>query len=177
MSKRAEILSLANRELQEKGVGSLSFRELAAKLGIKSSSVHYYFPQKDDLIDALAEDYAHNVFEAVKARTEKLASGKPRLIALMDIIHENIQNRVCTAGILAVESAYVSDTTRATIGRFFENLLAWIKSELKALGKSEKETQILGPVILTSIEGSLMLDSLETQSRYLNKLRDYIASL
>lgn len=177
MGKREEILELANRELQEKGVGSLSFRELAAKLGIKSSSVHYYFPQKDDLIEAVARDYAANMLKILPERTDKLAAGKPRLMALLDLIHEYIENRFCTAGILAVESAHISDAAKTTVANFFSDLQNWIQQQLKAMDKDSKEVQTLGAVILTSIEGCLMLDSLGAKSGYLEQLRNFIKIL
>ena len=35
--------------VQKAGLSHLSFRTLASDAGIKSSSVHYYFPEKTDL--------------------------------------------------------------------------------------------------------------------------------
>lgn len=177
MSKRAEILQLANLELQQKGVASLSFRELAAKLGIKSSSVHYYFAQKDDLIEALIDDYSKQTLQAADTSTQTLRPGKERLLALVDLIQEKLQNRQCTAGILAAESAQISEKARAAISAFFQQLERWLINELKAMGKKEAESRVLARVILTSVEGSLMIGSVEADKSYLQNLRKFIAGL
>ncbi|AFM12384.1 TetR/AcrR family transcriptional regulator [Turneriella parva] len=177
MGKKTEILTLANRELQEKGVSSLSFRELAAKLGIKSSSVHYYFAHKDDLIEAVADQYGKSMFAAIEADTAKLKPGKARLLKLFDLIESNLENRHCTAGILAAESSQISDEAKALVARFFVDLSEWLRRQLVALGKSEKQSQVLATVILSSIEGCLMMDSLNNKPDYLRDLREFVKSL
>ncbi len=177
MGKKEEILTLANRELQEKGVSSLSFRELAARLGIKSSSVHYYFPQKDDLIEEVARNYAAAMFTAIREQTEKLKPGKARLLKVFDLIEDNLEDRQCTAGILAAESAQISDTAKTIIVNFFSALGDWLRVEIMALGKTNKEAKILSTVILSSIEGCLMIDSLSKKTHYLKELRDFVQGL
>lgn len=177
MSKKEEILTLANRELQEKGVASLSFRELAAKLGIKSSSVHYYFPQKDDLIEAVIAAYSEQTIKATYEKTQALKPGRDRLMALVDLVRENLQDRQCTAGILAAESAQVSKKARSAISVFFGRLEDWIVGELKAMGKKETEARILGRVILTAVEGALMIGSVDANPDYLESLKKFISDL
>src|SRR5690606_12101791 len=66
-----------------------------------------------------------------------------------------------TAGILAAESARISPAARLAVQDFFERLHAWIEAQLLDLGKSKKESRTLSAVILTSIEGSLLIDSIE----------------
>lgn len=177
MGKKEEILVLANRELQEKGVSSLSFRELAARLGIKSSSVHYYFPQKDDLIEEVARNYSATMFTVMKEKTSLLAPGRARLLKLFDLIAENLDTRQCTAGILAAESAQISDAAKKIIADFFTALGDWIRREIEAVGKTERESRMLATVILSSIEGSLMIDSLSKKTHYLKELREFVKNL
>lgn len=177
MSKRAEILQLANSELQQKGVASLSFRELAAKLGIKSSSVHYYFPQKDDLVEAVMVEYHKATLAAVYEGTKDLEPGKPRLLALIDLIHKNLKNRQCTAGILSAESAQISKKARKEISSFFADLKAWISGELEAMGKKRDEAAVLSQVIVPALEGALMLGSVEGDDSYLVNLRKFVNAL
>src|ERR1700747_1299005 len=42
------IMDAAERRMQQGGFGGFSFREIATDVGIKSSSVHYHFPTKED---------------------------------------------------------------------------------------------------------------------------------
>ena len=43
---KTAIMDAAERRMQLGGFGGFSFREIAADVGIKSSSVHYHFPTK-----------------------------------------------------------------------------------------------------------------------------------
>jgi len=45
---KTAILNAAERRMQFGGFGGFSFREIAADVGIKSSSVHYHFPTKEN---------------------------------------------------------------------------------------------------------------------------------
>ena len=60
-----QLKSIATCTIQEKGVSGLSFRDLAAEANIKSSSVHYYFPQKADLIYEVTKDYTETFSDAL----------------------------------------------------------------------------------------------------------------
>ena len=51
---RQTIMNAARATVQARGYNALSFRELAKEVGIKSASIHYYFPTKGDLGAALA---------------------------------------------------------------------------------------------------------------------------
>src|ERR1700732_273229 len=50
---KTAIMDAAERRMQLGGFGGFSFREIAADVGIKSSSVHYHFPTKEDLAAAV----------------------------------------------------------------------------------------------------------------------------
>ena len=50
-------MAAARLTVQDRGYGGLSFRELAKDVGIKSASIHHYFPTKGELGSALAARY------------------------------------------------------------------------------------------------------------------------
>ena len=52
-----KLMDAAERHIRQSGYNAFSFRELAKEVGIKSSSVHYYFPTKADLAAAVARRY------------------------------------------------------------------------------------------------------------------------
>lgn len=47
-NSREAILAAAKRAAQVHGYGGLNFHDLAEDVGIKSASIHYYFPTKAD---------------------------------------------------------------------------------------------------------------------------------
>ena len=57
------IMDSAERRIRGGGFNSFSFREIAADVGIKSSSVHYHFPTKEDLVAAVVRRYTERTAE------------------------------------------------------------------------------------------------------------------
>lgn len=55
--KAEEILDAAEKLARSGGYGGFSFRDLARGVGIKSASVHYHFPTKEDLGIAMTQRY------------------------------------------------------------------------------------------------------------------------
>ncbi len=53
---RTELLDSAERTLRERGVAGLSLRELAREAGVSHGAPRRHFPDKQALLDALAED-------------------------------------------------------------------------------------------------------------------------
>src|SRR2546428_7547232 len=65
------IMDAAERRMQQGGFGGFSFREIAADVGIKSSSVHYHFPTKEDLAAAVIRRWTEYTSELIDKELEK----------------------------------------------------------------------------------------------------------
>ena len=68
---KTAIMDAAERRMQQGGFGGFSFREIAADVGIKSSSVHYHFPTKEDLAAAVIRRWAEYTSELIDKELEK----------------------------------------------------------------------------------------------------------
>jgi len=68
---KTAIMDAAERRMRAGGFGGFSFREIAADVGIKSSSVHYHFPTKDDLAAAVIRRWAEHTSEGIDQEFEK----------------------------------------------------------------------------------------------------------
>ena len=68
---KTAIIDAAERRMQQGGFGGFSFREIAADVGIKSSSVHYHFPTKEDLAAAVIRRWAKYTSELIDKELEK----------------------------------------------------------------------------------------------------------
>src|ERR1700730_10108565 len=51
----AAIMDAAERRMRKGGFNGFSFREIAVDVGVKSSSVHYHFPTKENLAAAVIQ--------------------------------------------------------------------------------------------------------------------------
>jgi len=61
---RDAILKAAEARIRRNGFHGFSFRDLAEDVGIKSASVHYYFPTKADLGVSLMRNYQEQMLAA-----------------------------------------------------------------------------------------------------------------
>ena len=66
MSEVAQaLMDAAERRMRIGGFNAFSFREIAADVGVKSSSVHYHFPTKEKLAAAVIHRYTDEVAELI----------------------------------------------------------------------------------------------------------------
>lgn len=68
---KTAIMDAAERRMQQGGFGGFSFREIAADVGIKSSSVHYHFPTKEDLAAAVIRRWSEYTSGLIDKELEK----------------------------------------------------------------------------------------------------------
>ncbi|MFI1355383.1 WHG domain-containing protein [Streptomyces sp. NPDC020898] len=79
---RAALLAAAERTLREKGVGSLSLRELAREVGVSHAAPGRHFKDKQALLNALALAGYERLSQALDAADAPALPIEPRLTAL-----------------------------------------------------------------------------------------------
>ncbi len=125
---RETILKAAQAVVQAKGYNALSFRELAKDVGIKSASIHYYFPTKGDLGAELARRYTDNAvgyFEQLLAKDLSLDETFARYTAVFRAALQN-DNRMCLYGIMAAEYGDLPGEVRTAVDAFSAANVAWL---------------------------------------------------
>jgi|SRR5690606_2731552 len=139
MSKREEIIQLADTLIRQKGYNAFSFYEISDKVGIKTASIHYHFPAKSDLGIAVVDLHIKNLnglIENLKSKspTEKLAK--------FFSIYSNIQkeSKVCLVGSLATDFNTLESKLQDKLKEFSELMLGWVSSFLEE-GKGQKVFQ------------------------------------
>src|SRR5260370_10621864 len=72
MNETAErLMDLAEARIREAGYRGFSFRGLAAKIGIKSASVHHHFPTMAGIAAAVERRYGDRFFGIVARRGDE----------------------------------------------------------------------------------------------------------
>ena len=130
---REAILKSARITVETDGYTALSFRDLAADVGVKSASVHYYFPTKPDLAEALVERRCTDqkaFFEDLFAQTQNYEELIGSYIAMFRSGFDG-GNRMCVAGVMSAEISGLPDPVRAAIRRFKDLNVAWISKMLR----------------------------------------------
>lgn len=104
--------------LSTRGYNGFSYRDLAKLVGIKTSSIHYYFPAKEDLALVAVQTYATNVDELMGAIAIN-APLKEQIDKYLALWRTNLSiGRVCLCGKLVAESARLAGKRAGGIANF-----------------------------------------------------------
>ena len=80
---RSALLAAAERTVRERGVQDLSLRELARELGVSHGAPRYHFPDRQALLDALAESGFERLGAELRAAADRAGDEfQPRLEAI-----------------------------------------------------------------------------------------------
>ena len=179
--KREELEAVATEEVQRAGLNSLSFRTLADRVGIKSSSVHYYFPEKGDLASAIIERYHEAFAQKLAAIGRRQLGPRRKLEAFADIFVETAEEgKFCLCGMLAAEAGQLTDESRRRLSEYFEQTESWLRALLEQhAGRLtlDIEPAALARIIMSGLEGALLLDRIDGRQERLKAQRKLIGQL
>jgi TetR/AcrR family transcriptional repressor of nem operon len=127
-------MTAARAMVQARGGNSLSFRELAKEIGIKSASAHYYFPTKGDLGAALARAYTDEFLAYLTGLSDAGKDGQRCIRDYTDVFRRPLlrDNRMGLGGILAAERPGLALEVRAEVERFPQRIAGWVLHVLTA---------------------------------------------
>ena len=125
---KERIMEAARLIVQDLGYAGLSFRELAKEVGIKSASIHYYFPTKGALGAALTSRYTAHYAEILEGLLAEGLDPQTCLLRYTDLFRDTLRNgnRMCLAGILSAERNELPEEVRAEVVKWGEMNEAWI---------------------------------------------------
>jgi TetR/AcrR family transcriptional repressor of nem operon len=142
------IVDSAERRIRAGGFSGFSFREVAADVGVKSSSVHYYFPTKEALAAAVIHRYTDFVSELVDKQLESDPDPiKVWTKAFRGTLHSDV--RMCPATVMGAASGDLPTEVATEVQRFFRMCLDKLVKE----GLSQKEAA----EFLATITGALVV--------------------
>ncbi len=158
-------LNLAETLVRTRGYNGFSYRDLAEQIGIKTASIHYHFPTKGDLGEALIENerevFARNLAQLDVAEKDPRRRLE-RFIELFQATTIGRDNRMCLGAMLAVEQETLPDTIGQAVRRLFADNEAWIAKLLEE-GRQKRQFRFKGSVemlarsLFSSLEGALLL--------------------
>lgn len=169
-SRKEEILDIAQHLTQTKGFNGFSYNDIANEIGIKTSSIHYYFKSKDDLATALIERYHHNFRLQLNEIDAKIVSPHQKLMAFSGIFKflAETKDKFCLCGMMAAEHQSISAEAQEKLKFYFENSAEWISSNFAILGSKNPDTD--AKAYLALLEGALLMARIEGRPALLEQL-------
>jgi len=155
------VMMAARSMVQSRGYNSLSYRDLGKEVGIKSSSIHYYFPSKGNLGAALTHEYTDDFLSYLNEMLAASPNWKHSINSYADVFRATLvrDNRMCLGGIMAAEHTDLDVEIRNEVERFTELLVQWLTGVLQQ-GNQEMDSTTLKKWafgIFAAIEGAQLV--------------------
>ena len=157
------ILDIAERLVQTRGFTNFSYADIAAELGITKASLHYHFPGKAELGQAVIARYGERFAQALNEIDRTVPDARAKLEAYAGLYADVLRgNRMCMCGVLAGEYETLPDPMRAAVIRFFDDNQTWLVHVLdeglqdRTLAFSGSKEDV-AQTILVTLEGAMLV--------------------
>jgi TetR/AcrR family transcriptional repressor of nem operon len=157
------VLDIAERLVQVRGFSNFSYADIATELGITQASLHYHYPGKAELGQALITRYTERFNQALDDIDRDRPNARAKLKAYADLYAGVLRNeRMCMCGILAAEYQTLPETMQSEVIRFFDENQKWLADVLKS-GKTDGTLTYTGRAedvaqgILSTLEGAMLV--------------------
>ena len=178
-----KILEEAQLCLQMKGYNGFSYKDLSKAIGIKTSSIHYHYPTKVDLVIAVIDFYLDGLTTELERISRIKASSNEKFKELINVIFLKTffdDRKMCLGGILAAEVFDLDPKIRAKLKAFFAKIELWIVSVLEEESNSKvvnlrTDPKMFAKQLIIQIEGALILARLFDDDKFLSTINNFIS--
>ncbi|MPW19384.1 TetR family transcriptional regulator [Paraburkholderia sp. CNPSo 3157] len=134
---RDQILDHAITLMMLRGYNGFSYRDLSGLVGVKTSSIHYYFPSKDDLVLEAVNQYSSGILATLGSIDATLRADQ-KLSKYTKLFGRTLGegDQICLCGMLAADIEALPDNVRAAVQAFFKANESWLA---KVLAQGAKE--------------------------------------
>ncbi|HEY9274864.1 TetR/AcrR family transcriptional regulator [Achromobacter sp. SD115] len=166
---REQLLAHAEKLIRTRGCNGFSYRDLAEHVGVKTSSIHYYFPGKDDLLYEAVDAYSTRALAAIRAIDTSLPA-QEQLDQYLSMMESRAcgSGELCLAGMLAAEVNSLPERVRGALQGFFRAHEAWLArvlAEGAAQGtmKFSGTPEAAGRAVFATVQGCILIARLFQQ--------------
>ncbi|OAS15739.1 TetR/AcrR family transcriptional regulator [Paenibacillus oryzisoli] len=157
------ILDTAQAFVQQYGFNGFSYSHIAEKVGIRNASIHYYFPNKEDLGEALIARYLRNFNHFVAGIDAEITNHIEKLRKFILLYSGPVQAYcACLSVMLSTDLATLSGKVQVGLSQFFTANLEWLARVLED-GRREGQLHFEGAAdvqahqFLAALQGAQLL--------------------
>ncbi len=159
----AEILDVAEHLVQVRGFNAFSYADVAGEVGLTTAAIHYHFPSKAELGEALIARYATRFLAALVEIDDSSEDPIRKLAAYADLYAGVLgSQRMCLCGMLAAEYETLSAGMQGAVADFFERNEQWL-AEVLTQGRDDGLVTFPGSpleearTIVSGLEGAMLI--------------------
>jgi TetR/AcrR family transcriptional repressor of nem operon len=180
---RARIVAAAARLIHERGVAATTLDDVKAAAGVSGSQMYHYFPDKDELVQAVishqADVIAGNQRQADLGSAEGLRAWRDMVIAQ---VGSGEGKGGCPLGSLAGQLAETDPHARTLLADGFRQWQAAIGEDLRRLHRAGRlpdgtDPDSLAVTLLATLQGGLLLAQVQRDTRPLETAVDTLLQL
>lgn len=159
--RKDEIIQTAKRLFSERGYKATQVKDIVSEVGVAQGLFYYYFKSKEEVMEAVAEDYADKILEEIVQLTENKSKYLDKIYKIFDIFIEaaNKENslfiEIQTAG-----GGIIHERVLKALGKKIIPLVTKIAVE----GNDSGEFNCMYPIQATQILVNGILETLNTAS-------------
>jgi TetR/AcrR family transcriptional repressor of nem operon len=119
--------------IQERGYNTISYADIAERIGIKKASIHYYFPSKQDLVQAILHRYRKEFLNELDQIDQISINSEEKLFRFFQHYRETLANdaKLCLCSMMAAELVSFPIEIRNEINGFFRDNENWIEKVIE----------------------------------------------
>lgn len=117
--------------IRRRGFNGFSYRDLAELVGVKTSSIHYYFPTKDDLVLEAVKTYSAAMSERLRSIDTSLPVTEQAAIYLAPFRASCGSDQICLCGMLSAETLCLPESVHELLQTFFLMNERWLTGLLE----------------------------------------------
>jgi AcrR family transcriptional regulator len=180
---RARIVEEAARLIHESGVAGTTLDDVKAAAGVSGSQLYHYFPDKDDLVQAVIEHQGDTIVgnqrQANLGSSQGLSAWRDMVLAAAE---QTDARGGCPLGSLAGQLAEGDPRARAQIADGFERWSSALSEGLGALRAAGQVPSTVDPddlavALLAALQGGLLLAQVQRSTRPLETAIDTVLAL
>ena len=127
------ILDAAQELVQLRGFNAFSYRDIADRIGLRTASIHYHFPRKDDLARTLIRRYHDRFRTALRRIGGEERRPDIRLTDYMALFSSfsDQGDHLCLFAVFSADLSSLSDDVRQEVRAFYDTNVDWIRHVLE----------------------------------------------
>lgn len=157
------ILDVAQDMLQKGGLQAFSYRDISARIGIRTASIHYYYPTKTDLAQAIVTRVRRQFTGALEEIDASTADPLLRLEKFCGIFLNTLGevDRLCPVCMLAMGQDAIPPRVRREVREFWMQGERWVAENIERLRGQRKfpppvKSSRLAQTWMATLEGAMV---------------------
>jgi TetR/AcrR family transcriptional regulator, transcriptional repressor for nem operon len=163
-----QIMEIAKELIQRNGYNGFSYADIALHVGIRKPTIHYYFPNKSDLVKMVVIRYRENFCQMLR-NIEQQTSIPHNQIEMYVKLYLSVLEKsdtICLCGMLSAEFSTLPEDVSQEVQKFFSENEKWLINVIRLIRKhAEKDVDLKNIsseqndawLLLSGLEGAMLL--------------------